>query len=529
MFQNLVAVLDQIDPAKLNSTLSALADGVRGQGERIGQATTDANRGSARAESAQRDHHAPTGGRCDGFSDTYSAAAQDILATLDAASTTSTTVINQSRAPGCVAAVHHWAVQQRYRPAGAQPGQPDQGDQRAGADDEPAVQVQPRVHLPAVRRQVPARHTAGTRAPAATATRSSSTRVWPSATTRTTIPQNLPIIGAKGGPGGKPGCGSLPDVVEELAGATPGHQHRLRHRSGLAPQPGHRLPGLRQLPAGDPRGPEPPSIRNLFGGPAIGPIPYPGAPAYGAPLYAPDGTPLWPGLPPAPPPGAPQGPRSAPGIRAVLSCRTRRDWQPTPSPYPFTATPGSGHPGPLTRTARPDRTTKRGNPHDSEHPRRRNWRLARLPGRVPARCVRVCSRCSGSCASARSPSSYRAEFTNVTGLETDDFVRIAGVEVGKVKKIAIQPDTTALVEFTADDSVVLTEGSRAVIRYDDLIGGRYLALEEGAGGTRQAQPGRHHSAGPHLTGAGPRRADRRVPAAVPGPGSRPGQCACPAS
>src|SRR4030081_628525 len=80
---------------------------------------------------------------------------------------------------------------------------------------------------------------------------------------------------------------------------------------------------------------------------------------------------------------------------------------------------------------------------------------------------------------------YRAEFTSVTGLKTNDFVRIAGVEVGQVKKIAIQPDTTALVEFTADDSVVLTEGSRAVIRYDDLIGGRYMALEEGAGATNR--------------------------------------------
>ena len=53
----------------------------------------------------------------------------------------------------------------------------------------------------------------------------------------------------------------------------------------------------------------------------------------------------------------------------------------------------------------------------------------------------------------------------------------------------LRPDTTALVEFTADDSVVLTEGSRAVIRYDDLIGGRYLALEEGAGGTKKLNPG----------------------------------------
>ena len=84
---------------------------------------------------------------------------------------------------------------------------------------------------------------------------------------------------------------------------------------------------------------------------------------------------------------------------------------------------------------------------------------------------------------------YNAAFINVTGLKANDFVRIAGVEVGKVKTVEIQPDTTALVEFTADDSVVLTEGSRAVIRYDDLIGGRYLALEEGAGSTQKLNPG----------------------------------------
>jgi phospholipid/cholesterol/gamma-HCH transport system substrate-binding protein len=84
---------------------------------------------------------------------------------------------------------------------------------------------------------------------------------------------------------------------------------------------------------------------------------------------------------------------------------------------------------------------------------------------------------------------YNAAFSNVTGLKSGDFVRIAGVEVGKVKKIQIEEDTTALVEFSADQSVVLTEGSRAVIRYDDLIGGRYLALEEGVGGTKKLNPG----------------------------------------
>jgi phospholipid/cholesterol/gamma-HCH transport system substrate-binding protein len=84
---------------------------------------------------------------------------------------------------------------------------------------------------------------------------------------------------------------------------------------------------------------------------------------------------------------------------------------------------------------------------------------------------------------------YQAQFSNVSGLQSGNFVRIAGVEVGQVKKISIQDDGTALVEFSADDSVVLTEGSKAVIRYQNLIGDRYLSLEEGAGSTRQLKPG----------------------------------------
>jgi phospholipid/cholesterol/gamma-HCH transport system substrate-binding protein len=78
---------------------------------------------------------------------------------------------------------------------------------------------------------------------------------------------------------------------------------------------------------------------------------------------------------------------------------------------------------------------------------------------------------------------FNAMFIDVSGLKDGDFVRIAGVEVGKVKSIAVQPDTTVKVTFGTDDSVVLTQGSKAVIRYADLIGGRYLALEEGAGST----------------------------------------------
>jgi len=84
---------------------------------------------------------------------------------------------------------------------------------------------------------------------------------------------------------------------------------------------------------------------------------------------------------------------------------------------------------------------------------------------------------------------YNALFSNVTGLKKNNFVRIAGVEVGKVKTITVRPDAVVEVEFTTDRSVALTKGSHAVIRYSDLVGGRYLALEEGPGGTGIIRPG----------------------------------------
>lgn len=84
---------------------------------------------------------------------------------------------------------------------------------------------------------------------------------------------------------------------------------------------------------------------------------------------------------------------------------------------------------------------------------------------------------------------YNAVFTNVSGLKGGNFVRIAGVEVGKVGRITVKDDATVNVEFDADTSVVLTEGTRAVIKYENLVGDRYLALEEGAGGIRTLRPG----------------------------------------
>ena len=117
---------------------------------------------------------------------------------------------------------------------------------------------------------------------------------------------------------------------------------------------------------------------------------------------------------------------------------------------------------------------------------------------------------------------YRAEFTNVTGLEERRLRPHRRCRGRPGEKVRIQPDTTALVEFTADDSVVLTEGSRAVIRYDDLIGGRYLALEEGAGSTKKLKPGDTIPLARTSPALDLDALDRWLPAAVPRAGSRPG-------
>jgi phospholipid/cholesterol/gamma-HCH transport system substrate-binding protein len=85
--------------------------------------------------------------------------------------------------------------------------------------------------------------------------------------------------------------------------------------------------------------------------------------------------------------------------------------------------------------------------------------------------------------------SYRAEFSDASGLKGGDFVRIAGVEVGKVKRLSILDNGIVVVDFATDDTVVLTESTKALIRYDNLYGGRYLELQEGAGAVKKLAVG----------------------------------------
>jgi phospholipid/cholesterol/gamma-HCH transport system substrate-binding protein len=78
--------------------------------------------------------------------------------------------------------------------------------------------------------------------------------------------------------------------------------------------------------------------------------------------------------------------------------------------------------------------------------------------------------------------SYTAEFINVSGLREGQFVRAAGVEIGKVKSIELADNGhRAEVKFDVDRSVPLYQSTTAQIRYLDLIGNRYLELKRGQG------------------------------------------------
>ena len=260
-------------------------------------------------------------------------------------------------------------------------------------------------------------------------------------------PDNLPRVNATGGPGGKPSCGSLPDISKNYPVKYLVTDTGFGTGLDIRPNPGIGFPGIANYFPVTKANPEPPRIR-YPGGPAPGPRPaYPGAPPYGAPLYGPDGAPLY----PPPPPGAP--PAVEPG---------------TPLPAPVTPTTAGGA------------------------AMRRNSRG------VITRVLLFITMClvfmfvlvtvfGQFRFDARN--TYSAVFTNVSGLKGGNFVRIAGVEVGKVKNMSLHKDGTVTVEFSIDKGLTLTEGTKAAVRYENLIGDRYLSLEEGAGSVRKLQPG----------------------------------------
>jgi phospholipid/cholesterol/gamma-HCH transport system substrate-binding protein len=301
VFQNLVDLIKQIDPSKLNGVLSALAQGVGGKGDQIGQSITDTNEVllamNSRTDTMREDFRAFAD-----VSDTYSAAAHNIIATVDALTTTSATVSAKSS--------------QLDQLLAGTAGLSRSGVEVIGPNKDNLVNtvnlLQPTTSMlmkynPELTCLLVGADTTGAGLSQMLGGSNGKSLIMDAALLLGDdpyrFPDNLPVVAAKGGPGGKPGCGSLPDVAANWPVRYLVANTGFGTGMDIRPNPGIGFPGYADYLPVTRAVPEPPSIR-YPGPPAPGPFPYPGAPPYGAPQYGADGTPLYPGVPPAPQPAA---------------------------------------------------------------------------------------------------------------------------------------------------------------------------------------------------------------------------------
>ena len=84
---------------------------------------------------------------------------------------------------------------------------------------------------------------------------------------------------------------------------------------------------------------------------------------------------------------------------------------------------------------------------------------------------------------------YKAEFTDATGVNKGDDIRVAGVRVGTVSDVEIVDRTRALITFSVDRDTSVNGGTNAAIRYRNLVGQRYLSLTQEVGDTRRLPAG----------------------------------------
>ncbi|MFZ2173119.1 MAG: MlaD family protein [Rhodococcus sp. (in: high G+C Gram-positive bacteria)] len=79
---------------------------------------------------------------------------------------------------------------------------------------------------------------------------------------------------------------------------------------------------------------------------------------------------------------------------------------------------------------------------------------------------------------AGSTTTYQARFGDVFGLKENADVRVRGVQVGKVTDIGLSEEGQAVVEFTVLDGYRLREPDLIAVKFQNLTGQRYLALEK---------------------------------------------------
>ena len=73
--------------------------------------------------------------------------------------------------------------------------------------------------------------------------------------------------------------------------------------------------------------------------------------------------------------------------------------------------------------------------------------------------------------------------------QSGQVVRFAGVPVGSVQKVKLNPDNSVDVTFDVNSRYQLYTSTRAVVRYQNLVGDRYLEITSGPGELRKLPPG----------------------------------------
>ncbi|MCT7657768.1 MCE family protein [Mycobacterium deserti] len=84
---------------------------------------------------------------------------------------------------------------------------------------------------------------------------------------------------------------------------------------------------------------------------------------------------------------------------------------------------------------------------------------------------------------------YHATFTDASRLKAGQDVRISGVPVGAVNEVKLNDDNTVDVSFDVDKRYQLYTSTRMVVRYENLVGDRYLEITSGPGELRKLPEG----------------------------------------
>ncbi len=297
--ENLVGLLHQIDPAKLNAVLTTLADGLRGQGQTIGEAITDANQVlsavNPRSETIRRDWQSLAA-----FSDTYGAAAHNILAILDAVSTTSATISDHEKALDSLLLNAIGVSQSGTDLIGPNKDNFIRSINILEPTTSLLMKYNPEYTCLILGTTWYQDHGGHANAGGGNGYSLITDTGLLGGNDPYVYPDNLPIVAAKGGPGGKPGCGSLPDasknfpVRQLVTNSGWGTGMDIRPNFGL----GH--PCYEQFFQVTRAVPQPPSVRCQ------------GLPSPGLPIPPPGPLPLPPPPPPADPASAPPPPPADP-------------------------------------------------------------------------------------------------------------------------------------------------------------------------------------------------------------------------